>query len=135
MNQEKLPGGCLCGAVRYEIDARVDLVCHCHCTLCQKAHGAAFGSYTPVPRDRIQVRDDAGTLGEYRSSPGVVRRFCSSCGSPLIWDEQSGFPDTVFVSVASLDVSIQPPRQRHIHVSTRVPWYEFSDRWPQSEDY
>jgi len=131
----KLQGSCLCGAVRYQIDANIESVCHCHCTMCQKAHGSAFGSYAPVPRRTLQFTDGHDAIHEYRSSPAVLRLFCSTCGSVLLWDSEPEFPDTVFVAVATLDSQIQPFAQRHIHVSTRVPWFEISDPWPKSESY
>ena len=40
----KLPqtGGCLCGALRYEINEAPQLVYTCHCTDCQRLTGSAF---------------------------------------------------------------------------------------------
>ena len=39
-----LKGSCLCGSVRYEIDGPLDGAMNCHCSMCRKAHGAAFRS-------------------------------------------------------------------------------------------
>ncbi|HCA63195.1 MAG TPA: GFA family protein, partial [Pseudomonas sp.] len=41
-------GSCLCGVVRYRIDAPIDALTHCHCKMCRKAHGAAFATYASV---------------------------------------------------------------------------------------
>ena len=135
MPTEILVGSCLCGAVRYEIHAAIEIICHCHCNMCQKAHGAAFGTYAPVPRSDFQFAQGMSTVGIYKSSALARRLFCSACGSTLMWDNETEFPDTVFVAASTLDSSIEPPAQRHIHVSSRVPWYEVTDQWPQSELY
>jgi hypothetical protein len=34
---EKLTGGCLCGALRYETTAKPFKVIYCHCNSCRKA--------------------------------------------------------------------------------------------------
>ena len=48
MAEKHLPitGGCLCGAVRYEVSQLPDDdVGYCHCRMCQKATGALFGYF------------------------------------------------------------------------------------------
>lgn len=135
MRPEKLVGSCLCGTVRYELRAPIESLCHCHCIMCQKAHGAAFGTYAPVPRSAFQFTQGSSAVRTYQSSPTALRRFCSTCGSVLLWDNATEFPDTIFLCAATLDSPIPPPAQRHIHVSSRVPWYRIADRWPQSELY
>jgi hypothetical protein len=130
-----LQGSCLCGAIRYELRSPVESICHCHCRMCQKAHGSPFGTYAPVARTDIQFTQGSSAVQAYRSSPSARRLFCSICGSMLLWDNAAEFPDTVFLAVATLDSSIPPPSQRHIHVSSKPSWHEIADRWPQSEFY
>lgn len=43
-------GSCLCGGIVYELLSPLRAACHCHCTMCQKQHGAAFATYASVPR-------------------------------------------------------------------------------------
>ena len=43
-------GGCLCGAVRYEIDQTLSDVIACHCTDCQKASGSGLCTGSPTER-------------------------------------------------------------------------------------
>ncbi len=40
-----LRGSCLCGRVRYELAATPQFINPCHCSMCRKEHGAAFGSF------------------------------------------------------------------------------------------
>lgn len=86
-----LRGSCLCGAVRYEISGPLSGALNCHCTMCRKAHGAAFRS-----RARVKATDFRWICGEelvayYASSPGNHRGFCGVCGAPLLsrFDQQS----------------------------------------------
>jgi hypothetical protein len=130
-----LTGSCLCGAVRYEVRAPIQSICHCHCRMCQKAHGSAFGTYAPVPRSALRITQGSSAMQSYRSSSAARRAFCSGCGSVLLWDNDTEFPDAQFLAVATLDSPISPRAQRHIHVSSRAPWHEIADRWPQSEWY
>jgi hypothetical protein len=56
MPAEQLTGGCLCGAIRYEID-RVFDVMYCHCSRCRKATGAAALAYVLPHPDKRRRRD------------------------------------------------------------------------------
>ncbi|UTN73684.1 GFA family protein [Pseudomonas aeruginosa] len=73
-----LSGSCLCGAVRYEIDAPIESASHCHCSQCRKAHGAAFATYGKVRREAFRYVAGADAVAEYHSSPGVTRTFAAT---------------------------------------------------------
>ena len=49
-----LKGSCLCQAVRYEVDRLDQLIGHCHCVSCRKAHAAAFNTYAGVDRPNFR---------------------------------------------------------------------------------
>jgi len=40
-----LQGGCLCGGIRYEISGPLTEAGNCHCSMCRRFHGAAFGTH------------------------------------------------------------------------------------------
>jgi hypothetical protein len=42
-------GSCVCGRVRYELDTEPKITVACHCSLCRKATGSAFATWTLVP--------------------------------------------------------------------------------------
>ena len=76
-------GSCLCGAVTFEVRGDLGEIGHCHCDMCQKAHGAAYGTYVNVSLDDLKFTSGTDAIGRYQSSPTVVRTFCRHCGSTL----------------------------------------------------
>ena len=68
-------GGCLCGAVRYSVDAEPlpgrQLLCHC--VDCQKHTGTAFLSAMAFPSDAVAI---TGTMTPSRCQVGKVASQC-----------------------------------------------------------
>ncbi len=44
MSDKIRTGGCLCGAVRYEVSGEPYIAGLCHCTKCRKLTGSAFSA-------------------------------------------------------------------------------------------
>ena len=117
-------GGCLCGAVRYRAGAAPDYASYCHCAMCRKASGAPFVGFVQFPQGSV-----AWTRGEpaqYRSSPGVTRRFCAGCGSPLTFEADG----LVFMTLGSLDQPEQVAFDCHTYTSSRLPAITLADGLP-----
>ena len=133
--QPPLPyqGGCLCGAVRYEVNAELPRAPLSHCSMCRKAHGAAFATYATVPRAKFRfTRGAEGALRSYESSPGILRSFCMHCGSPLSWSsKETRDADEVDFTLGTLDAPIGPPQQWHIYTASKASWYDIEDHHPQ----
>ncbi|RZJ11707.1 MAG: GFA family protein [Acidovorax sp.] len=124
-------GSCLCGGVRYEITGPLRASSHCHCSMCRKAHGAAFASYGNVRREHHRFVSGQALLRTYRSSPQVTRQFCSGCGSPLLWHSEGAYADLVAVPLGTLDTPFDSPPQKHIYVGSKAAWVEICDGYPQ----
>jgi len=122
-------GSCLCGVVRYRIDAPINAVSHCHCKMCRKAHGAAFASYAGVPLDAFHLLSGKDQLGVYHSSEHVTRTFCIRCGSNLQFVDNR--EHELGVAVGTLDSPLPPPAQSRIYVGSKADWYEIADDLPQ----
>ena len=53
-------GGCLCGAVRYEVSAEPIFTNDCQCHDCQRTSGTGHGSYLTFPsRGHVKVAGEA----------------------------------------------------------------------------
>src|SRR5580704_13645175 len=83
-------GGCLCGAVRYEIAAAPITTRVCWCRVCQRigAGGATVNVCFPKAAARIsgQPRDFVSTAD---SGNVMHRRFCPECGVHLFSEAES----------------------------------------------
>jgi hypothetical protein len=127
-----LPGACLCGGVRYEIDAKVGPVGHCHCATCRKAQGGAFVTNAPVRTKYFHRLSGANLVAEFESSPGKKRCFCRTCGSPL-WSRRESEPEIVRIRLGLLDADPERRPLAHVWVSEKAPWYEITDDLPRSQ--
>lgn len=122
---------CLCGAVSWDVEGPFELMHHCHCGICRKAHGAAFATVVAVPADRLQLRG-AEAISAWESSPGFSRRFCRRCGSALPGAAMDG---RVFVPCGNLDGDPGVPILAHIFTASKAPWYEIADAIPRFDAY
>src|SRR5579863_9430609 len=93
-------GGCLCGAVRYEITGAVRNPCFCHCTSCRRASGAPMVPWGTVARAGVRITH--GALTEFRSSARVWRGFCAHCGTALTYRNEARSAE-LDVTLATLD--------------------------------
>lgn len=127
--KERHGGGCLCGAVRYEVRGPLRDVVNCYCSLCQKLHGD-FGAHAKADKADLAILEDRG-LKWYESSARARRGFCGDCGSSLFW-EPVDQPGTGILA-GSLD---QPSGLRvigHIFVGEKTDFTEIAGDAPQFE--
>jgi len=52
-----MQGGCVCGAIRYEISGPVESLGHRHCSKCRKAHGTGFSTYLASKAPWVSIDD------------------------------------------------------------------------------
>ena len=123
-------GSCLCKRVRFEIQGQLGATSHCHCSMCRKATGAAFGTYAEVKIENLKIVSGAEVIMRYRSSPGVERTFCARCGSTLQFVSEKN-PGKVEVALGTLDDDPGIKVSRHIFVASKAPWFDITDGLPQ----
>lgn len=119
-------GGCLCGAVRYEVRGSLRKVVYCHCEQCRRTTGH-FVAATACHEDHLKVTDQ-GTLKWYVSSDIARRAFCDRCGSSLFWKPTDD--DYIAVFAGTLDVPSGLSSQEHIYVDDKSDYYDIADGLP-----
>jgi len=127
---ELVTGGCLCGAVRYEVDGPFLRAGHCHCSRCRKHSGAAVSTQARVRRERFRLLRGAERVRVFQPAGGAVKAFCEVCGSSLFggtWPEG----EDVSIRMGSFDGDPGIRPQYHTFVDSRAPWDEITDSLPR----
>ena len=127
-----LAGGCLCGAIRYSVDADPIASYLCHCTDCQRATGGAYSACVLVPIESLRIEQGETLRFESRADSGnlVVRESCCTCGSPLFSNSPRN-PEWRVVRAGSLDERNSVAPQLHIWVDSALPWAITNDGNPR----
>jgi hypothetical protein len=129
-------GGCLCGAVRFELTTEPIDAGYCHCTRCQKRTGT--GSGVNVAVDGSGFRITAGEELVRGWSPpdgGNDKFFCGECGAHLFaWNPADH--SRMGIRISAFDEPPALPFSYHQFVSYAAPWEPIPDdgvpRYPES---
>lgn len=125
MTTTNIVGGCLCGAVRFELNGAPDRVGICHCLDCRKHHGAVFHASAIFPAGSVRV---SGGTSEYKG-----RHFCPACGSSLFG--RSG--DEIEINLGCLDAPSQFTPTYELWTVRRENWlppFDVERRYPHDRD-
>jgi hypothetical protein len=126
-------GGCLCGAVRFEVHGPLRGVVNCHCAKCRRFHGH-YGAYTSARLEQLVLTEERG-LKWYRSvtdeTPNVHRGFCLECGSSLFWHPKD--QDRIAIAAGSLDEGAGLETIGHVWLSQKSDYYDLCDSLPRFE--
>jgi hypothetical protein len=94
-----LRGGCHCGRVRFEVDAKPERGSECNCSMCSKKGYLHW----IVPRDRFRLLTPPDELSTYRFNTGVAQHhFCKTCGIHSFYVPRSD-PDKVDVNLRCVE--------------------------------
>ena len=86
-------GQCLCGDLRFEADFPSQWVAHCHCTLCQRAHGAGVVTWVGFEAGQVRIDDPQAIEHTYaRQSRAPFNVTGSPALSVPVGFSKSGLP-------------------------------------------
>lgn len=125
-----ISGGCLCGAVRFETEAKPLAVRSCWCRLCQYIGAGSNTVNVCFPTEGFLVSGEPSSFESDADSGTPMRRsFCGTCGTPLFSEAESR-PHLIFVRAGALDdPSIAKPEVT-IWTSAAPDWVRFDDDMP-----
>jgi len=121
-NGKRYTGGCLCGALRYEVEGKPLYAGHCYCADCRKASGSGFIPFMGYSSSAVRFsgRTRISTTKSARGTD-AVRNFCLVCGS-LVFGGEVGKSEQFTIYAGSLD----DPSSFHptvaIFTRNRPPW-------------
>ena len=128
-----ITGSCACGEVTYEFTGKLSDVAFCHCSICRKTLGAAFGDYARVEASEFKWLSGQETIAKFESSASVYRASCKKCGSPLGGIDANNKLLWATLGTINGDPGVRP--KAHIFVGSRAPWYEITDNLPQFDEW
>ena len=135
MTELPLSGGCLCGGVRYELDAVPAVASYCHCTRCQRRTGTAAAISARIVPGSLRVVAGEHLVSEWtHPDGGFAKCFCSDCGGAL-WSINPDAREQLAVRMGTFDSDpgIRPTYRQF--VAYAAPWEPLPDdglpRYPE----
>jgi hypothetical protein len=122
-------GGCMCGAVRYEVIGEPLEVGHCHCHSCRRHTGAPVVTFVVFEVDKVRFSGHERSI--YKSSPGVKRAFCGQCGTSLTWEGVYGEHVIIEFHISTLDDPNAYVPTLHWFHNDRIEWFDVADNLPR----
>lgn len=134
MSQVVLKGGCLCGAVRYEVAGEAQRFYHCHCSRCRKATGTGHASNLFLKPATLRWLGGEEHVRAFKlpEAKRFTNQFCTICGGRLPRQPQG--TDTVIVPAGSLDDEPPIRPQSRIFTGSRAAWSCCGDDLPIHEE-
>ena len=130
----RLSGGCMCGAVRYETTDESSRVLHCHSQSCRKHTGAPAATLAVFKAD--QVKFSGGERKIYESAPNVGRAFCGKCGTSLTWETVFGDEGAICaIHISTFDEPDALVPTAHSFFPERISWFDIADNLPRHEGF
>lgn len=124
MRQLKAEGGCLCRAIRYQIDGPLLGAAACHCRDCQYVSGGAPAYVIAVPEKSLTITKGKPARFTSMADSGAkrIREFCGTCGTPL-FAHDAAYPDVVTIKAGSLDDPSLYKPEAEFWTASAPPWH------------
>ena len=121
-----LKGGCVCGEVKYVINAAPLFTQACHCKNCKISTGSSFVIHTMIFEDDFMLNGKvSSTELPTGSGKGYRAFFCINCGVYLYCKYEVAV-GRLAIRTATLDNPISP--QAHIFIKDKDPWIEITNK-------
>jgi hypothetical protein len=115
-------GGCVCGAVRLEIDVPARWAWHDHSAASRRAQGCAYATYVGSYRSRFRVLAGQDSITRFEdTAAGTIRSFCARCGTPLLY-ERARAPTMVNIPRAVFDDRTGREPRYHMNLGEQADW-------------
>lgn len=126
---QKIKGGCLCGAVSFEVVNAFDKLFLCSCEQCRQITGSAFASNLFADIDGFAWLSGAEGIVNYQL-PGrdISKSFCRVCGSGVPW--VSGGGSRMIVPAGSLSEPANVAERLRVFTSEQPSWASNLEQTP-----
>ena len=121
-------GGCLCGAIRYEVSGEPVRIVNCHCDDCRRVTGAAFATNVFFKAEEITIIQGTPKMYQHTADSGstMTKEFCEQCGSQLFGFGSRGV-GVKGIKAGSMDNPSSIVPALDIYISRKLPGVVLSD--------
>lgn len=124
----EITGGCLCGAIRFEVTGDPVRTAHCHCDDCRRATGASFATNVFFKEEDVKITQGTPSSYDHGADSGntMTKQFCAKCGSQM-FGGGTGSPGVIHVKVGVLDDASFVKPQIEVYTGKALPFTKLSD--------
>jgi hypothetical protein len=117
-----IKGGCMCGAVTYEVSGEPIFVGHCACENCQKATGGGHSSIAAFPEASLNAHGQLTShTAKGDSGQATTYQFCPKCGSRL-FIRPAVIPNAVLITLGTMETAANLMPSMLIYGKRRRAW-------------
>ncbi len=122
MADTPITGGCLCGAVRFELDEPPWGAAYCHCTRCQGRTGSGSSAQAVVDGTAFRLVAGAEVVRWWRHPDGGFEKsFCPECGAHL-FSRNPDAPEDMSIRMSAFDDDPGLEPQWRAHTASAASW-------------
>ncbi|HEY1356708.1 MAG TPA: GFA family protein [Thermoleophilaceae bacterium] len=132
-----ITGGCLCGAVRFELREAPKAAGYCHCTRCQRRTGVGYSVQASIDGTALRITAGEEHVRAWRHLEGGWEKcFCRECGAQL-FSRDPDDPAQMSVRFGAFDEDPGVRPSWHTWVDYAPDWAPVPDdgleRFPESK--
>jgi hypothetical protein len=117
-----IKGGCMCGAVSYEVSGTPIFVAHCACENCQKATGSGHNTVAAFQETALKASGDLTSFAaKGDSGKNTTYQFCPKCGSRL-FIRAAALPNVVMIALGTTEAASGLKPSMMIYGKRRREW-------------
>jgi hypothetical protein len=104
-------------------------ICYDHDADCRRATGSALVVWVGYRPEQFRVVQ--GNPRSFSKTRGVVRTFCSDCGTSINYLDE-GIPNELYIALGFLEHPECFRPEAHAYWREKLPWIEFAEGCPES---
>ncbi|MEP7070014.1 MAG: GFA family protein [Usitatibacter sp.] len=118
---------CHCGGVEIEVAFPSRFCAHCYCRSCRVSHAAGVVTWIGFKRAQVRFVKGAELIRDYASSKGVLRKFCTNCGTRLAFESgHNDWADEVHLPLALFVTPVDRAPSANSFPQERPAWAPFA---------
>ncbi|MDQ8953377.1 GFA family protein [Acinetobacter rudis] len=116
-------GHCLCGKIHFLVHKNIQVIYHCHCSLCRKQSGTGANAATLVDEKVFGWCSGTDFISTYKKDSGFTSCFCKSCGSPV--PNKVGKSTFIWIPFGLLDEQPTITQRLNFCLNSKSSWAPF----------